>query len=70
MEIREGTMLNVTTASGEAVVMCALGRPTKGRDFPVVWVCSPEAYNEVRDNGTDPDGIPWPLDAVSVPEPA
>lgn len=44
--------------------MIALGRPVRGMDFPVVWVCSEEDFSD------DERGLPWPLDAVRVLESA
>ena len=70
MEIEPGTVLEVTTASGSTVRMRAIGRPTKGRDFPVVWVCTEPEYERAQADGDEPDALPWPLDAVRIPEPA
>jgi hypothetical protein len=64
MEITSGTLLEVVTASGERVHMRALGGPMKGRDFPVVWVCTEREYVDAHATGSQPEGIPWPLDAV------
>ncbi len=44
--------------------MRALGRPIQGRDFPVVWVCTDNEWERANAAGDDPDGLPWPLDAV------
>ena len=64
MEITSGTLLEVITASGEQAHMRALGGPMKGRDFPVVWVCTEREYAEAQATGKAAEGIPWPLDAV------
>jgi hypothetical protein len=64
MEIREGTFLLVTTASGAQVAMRALGSPVRGRDFPVVWVCTIEDY-DLPDHLRH--AIPWPLEAIEIP---
>ncbi len=58
--ITAGTAVEVTTATGEQVRMRALGRPVRGRDFPVLWVCTEEEYGR----GAEVKGVPWPLDAV------
>ena len=50
--------------------MRAVGVPTRGRDFPVVWVCTEVEYERAVAEEDDADAIPWPLDAVRVPEPA
>lgn len=64
MEIEAGTLLEVITASGESAHMRALGAPVRGRDFPVVWVCTEEEYTAARLHDERSAGIPWPLDAV------
>lgn len=64
MEIETGTLLEVVTASGERAHMRALGAPVRGRDFPVVWVCTEEEYEAAQAHGERSAGIPWPLDAV------
>ena len=67
MTITVGTVLEATTASGAVVRMRALGEPLQGRDFPVVWVCTEGEYEA---DGPEAEGIPWPLDAIVVLEPA
>ena len=64
MAIEEGSRLEAVTASGELVQMRAIGAPVRGRDFPVVWVCTEQEYNRAQANGGHPKAIPWPLDAV------
>jgi hypothetical protein len=66
MTIERGTWLEVRTAGGGTERMRALGAPTSGRDFPVVWVCTPAEYEEASTSGKVTKGIPWPLDAVAV----
>ncbi len=68
MDIAPGTRVEATTASGGVVLMRAVARPQQGRDFPVVWVCTEEEYERAGRAGTKPDALPWPLDAVQVPE--
>jgi len=65
MAIEQGTVVEVTTASGERVRMRALGRPQRGRDFPVLWVCTEDEYALASETDHEADGLPWPLDAVS-----
>ena len=64
MAIEEGARLEVTTASGQQVVMRALSGETQGRDFAVVWVCTEAEYEAAQQSGSSPKGIPWPLEAV------
>ncbi len=65
MDIQAGTLLECETADGTYAVMRALGPPEQGRDFRVVWVCTPGEYDS---SGTQPEGVPWPLSAVRVLE--
>ena len=44
--------------------MRATGSPTRGRDFPVVWVCTEQEYEQAQVSGQPVAGMPWPLDAV------
>lgn len=46
--------------------MRAIGVPVRGRDFPVVWVCTEEEYEQALAAGEEPSGLPWPLDAVKA----
>ena len=69
MEITAGVTLEVTTASGARVKMRALGAPTQGHDFLVVWVCTEHEYERAQAEGDEPDGLPWPLNAVRLVEP-
>lgn len=68
MSIEPGVLVEATTASGEVVRMRAIGAPTQGRDFPVVWVCTEDEYEQALTMAREPDGLPWPLEAVQVPE--
>jgi len=70
MAIERGILVEVTTAGGDRVRMRALGRPQRGRDFPVLWVCTEEEYVVATEADEEPDGLPWPLDAVHELEPA
>jgi len=70
MTIERGTTLEARTASGDLVMMRALGKPVRGRDFPVVWVCTEEEYTRAEEAQDEADGLPWPLDAVTVLETA
>lgn len=65
MAIKTGTLLDAVTASGAHVRMRAIGAPTDGFDFPVVWVCTEREYERARGAGEDPHGLPWPLNAVA-----
>ncbi|HEX6872667.1 MAG TPA: hypothetical protein VF163_16340 [Micromonosporaceae bacterium] len=63
-KIGAGTPVNVTTASGEQVRMIATSGLTRGRDFPVVWVTTPDDFENARRTGADMDPLPWPASDV------
>jgi hypothetical protein len=65
MEIERGASVNVRTAYGETVRMKALSGPEPGRDFLVVWVCTETEYADAERGGREPEGLPWPVDAVA-----
>ena len=64
MKIERGDLVDATTASGLTVQMRAIGKPMQGHDFPVVWLCTQDEWDRAAALGDEPDGIPWPLDAV------
>ena len=66
-EIRFGTVVSAITAMGTKVTMRAVRAPEQGRDFPVVWVSTEEEFRRAVDAGDQPDALPWPLQAISVP---
>jgi hypothetical protein len=35
-----------------------------GEDFPVIWVCREEEWQEAIAEGRETEGVPWPADAV------
>lgn len=54
----------MTTAGGEEVQMVALGGPTRGLDFAVVWVCTSDDWDSTVGRGGTTVGIPWPVEYV------
>lgn len=64
MSIEQGDLVDAMTAGGVIVQMRALGKPVRGHDFPVVWLCTEDEWSRAASTGEEPDGIPWPLDAV------
>ena len=70
MAIERGSLVGATTASGRVVTMRALGVPVRGRDFPVLWVCTEDEWVRAQKAGEEPDGLPWPLEDVSEMTPA
>lgn len=68
MEINRGDRVTVRTAFGDQLERVALTSIEMGKDFPVVWVCSPAEW-ETRDiEGQGPVGLPWPADDVGLAE--
>lgn len=63
MEINRGDRVTVRTAFGDQLERVALTSIEMGRDFPVVWVCSPEEW-DAREEADPPVGLPWPADDV------
>jgi hypothetical protein len=45
--------------------MRAMGSPMQGHDFPVLWVCTEAEWERAQSEGDDPDGLPWPVTAVT-----
>jgi hypothetical protein len=67
MDIREGDTVIVRTALGEDLERRALsGEVLGGSDFKIVWVCRPEEWTSAQDEGREPEGMPWPAEAVRL----
>jgi len=39
---------------------------TDGRDFPVVWVCTPEEWEAAQAEHREPASLPWPAEDVEA----
>lgn len=70
MAITRGDLVEATTASGDRVPMRALGSPRPGHSFEVVWVATLDEWDRALRDGDEPDGLPWPTDAVREGIPA
>ncbi|MBL7491927.1 hypothetical protein I6A60_20370 [Frankia sp. AgB1.9] len=68
MDVNYGTLVEAVTASGDTVRMRALEPPTRGRDFPIVWVCTEEEFDVTERTGEEPHRIPWPTESIKVLE--
>lgn len=64
MAIQRGDLVDVTTADDQVVRMKALSGPVRGRDFPILWVCSEAEWQRAELAGEDAEGIPWPVQYV------
>jgi len=68
MEIKRGDTVAVRTAEDDERHLRALGGIVAGGDFAVVWVCSEAEWSAAQAEGRDPEGIPWPAEAVRAAE--
>lgn len=68
--IEPGATVKVTTSTGEVLIKRAVSDVVRGDRFPVVWVCREEEWQAARDEGRDPEAIPWPADDVVLAEAA
>ncbi len=50
--------------------MRAMGQPMRGRDFPVLWVCTEDEWDRANATDDEPNGIPWPVENVAELTPA
>jgi hypothetical protein len=70
MAITRGSIVRVTTASGREIEMRAMGEPMRGRDFPVLWVCTEAEWSRATADDDEPNGTPWPVEDVKELAPA
>ena len=68
MEIKRGDTVTVRTAFGDRLERVALSTVEMGRDFPVVWVCSPTEWERRDEAVGGPEGLPWPAEDVELAE--
>lgn len=64
MEIKRGDRVLAASADGVERQLRALGGVVAGGDFAVVWVCTEQEWTAAKDEGRDPQGIPWPAEDV------
>ena len=69
MGIERGDVVEVVTAGNEHLLMRALGAAMMGRYFEVVWVATFSEWDRALRTGEEPDGLPWPTDALWLAEP-
>ena len=68
--IAVGSRVEAVTASGATVLMRATSPPVRGRDFPVVWLCTEEEWAATpHQHLREPWGVPWPLRHLRQIEP-
>lgn len=64
MEIKRGDRVLARSAFGDELERRATTGVVRGRDFPVVWVCTEEEWQDAERSGTEPDAEPWPSEDV------
>lgn len=63
MPISKGDSVIVRTAHGTRVPTVAMSGIERGRDFPIIWVCTPEDF--ARDGfERSASWRPWPVEDV------
>lgn len=70
MTPKRGSRVKALTATGDELLMVALSGPVAGHDIPIVWICSPEEYEESTGSGEEPDAMAWPLSGLTSLDPA
>jgi hypothetical protein len=63
-----GDKILVTDAAGRIHKRRALSGVMMGEDFPVVWACRAEEFEEATRSGIAPSGVPWPAGDVARAE--
>jgi len=66
--IQPGTHVLARAANDKQLERRAITEPIPGDDFQVVWVCSHEEWDAAQAEGRDPQGIPWPVEDVTLVE--
>jgi len=62
-QIAKGDRVLATTAHGDQAPMVAMSGLTRGRDFPIIWVCLPEDFERDGFERTE-FWRPWPAEDV------
>lgn len=63
MSISKGDCVIVRTAYGTQVPMVAMSGIERGRDFPIIWVCTREDFARDGFEHTE-NWRPWPVEDV------
>lgn len=64
MAINRGDRIEATTATGETIVVRALGSPEPGDLFEIVWVATESEWLRAERDNDEIDGLPWPTESV------
>jgi len=65
MDIKPGERVLAVNARGEHSERVALTGIVQGRDFAVVWICTPAEWEAAASRDREPSGVPWPAEDVS-----
>jgi hypothetical protein len=68
LALRAGQLIEVRDAFGERLSRRAIGPVEPGYDFPVVWACREDEWQAAQLEGREPDGVPWPVEDVTIAE--
>ena len=63
--IAAGSMIRITDAAGKVLLRRAITGVVMGDDFPVVWACRDDEWQDAEREGRTPRGAPWPAEDVS-----
>lgn len=66
--IKKGDAVLARTGDGADLDRIAATGVVMGRDFPVVWVCSPAEWDRANATHGEPDALPWPAEDVRLAE--
>lgn len=64
--IEPGSKVIARAAGGESLSRRAMTGVQAGSAFEVVWVCKESEWEAAAREGREPEGMPWPADAVSL----
>jgi hypothetical protein len=69
MAVAAGDRVTARSWAGEFERRAITG-VVKGRDFPVVWICTSEEWEAAKAEHREPVGLPWPAEDVAEAEPS
>jgi hypothetical protein len=66
LQVASGQRVTIVTADRKTLTRVAMSGVVRGSSINVVWVCTDEELQAAQREGRQPQGVPWPADAVSV----
>jgi hypothetical protein len=67
-DIKKGSRVLARTSSDRLIERRATTGVVDGSDFPVVWICPEQEWQEALVSGREQDSVPWPAWAVQAVE--